>query len=330
MSKVYERGPQMFIPTIAVAPMMDYTHRHFRYLLRLITRHIFLYTEMVNTAALLSSNQAERWLKFHPSEHPVALQLGGSDPKALAQCARLGQAYGYNEINLNLGCPSPRVQKGRFGACLMKEVPLVADCIQAMREAVTIPVTVKTRLGVDEFDSYEYLQAFIQCVAERGGCRHFILHARKAWLTGLNPKANRTVPPLQYERVYQLKRDFPALKIILNGGIQTLAQVQAAISQGVDGVMLGREACRNPYLLSEVDRLFYHDNRPSLSRREVVEQFLLYMQAELQQGESLACLKRALLGIFHGQPGASAWRRLLTLGGGVTKLPSVVYCPPKI
>lgn len=295
---------------ISIAPMMGYTDRHFRYFLRLITHHSLLYTEMIHTGALLRGNP-ERWLIFDPKEHPLALQLGGSDPEALAQCARMAETYGYDEINLNVGCPSPRVQKGRFGACLMKEAAVVGDCVQAMRAAVNIPITVKTRIGVDECDSYEYLTSFIQSIAEQG-CEQFILHARKAWLKGLSPKENRTTPPLQYDKVYQLKKDLPKLKIVLNGGLHSMAQIQNALSQ-VDGVMVGRAACNNPYFLSEIDGLFYQDNTTPLSREEVYEHYQNYIKKMLAQGIPSSVLIRPLFNLFHGQAGANNWRRSLNI-----------------
>lgn len=294
---------------ISIAPMMGYTDRHFRYFLRLITRHSMLYTEMIHTGALLRGNRADRWLAFAPQEHPLALQLGGSDPEALAQCARMAEAYGFDEINLNAGCPSPRVQEGRFGACLMKEAAVLGNCLQAMRAAVTIPVTVKTRIGVDDYDSYDYLSSFIQSIAEQG-CAQFIVHARKAWLKGLSPKENRTVPPLQYARVYQLKKDFPKLKIVLNGGLHTIPQMQEALTQ-VDGVMIGRAAYNNPYFLAEVDRSFYQDNKAVLSREEVNEQYQEYLKKMLVQGVPSSVLIRPLFNLFHGQPRANHWRRFL-------------------
>jgi tRNA-dihydrouridine synthase A len=296
---------------ISIAPMMGYTDRHFRYFLRLITRHSLLYTEMIHTGALLRGNHADRWLAFDAIEHPLALQLGGSDPEALAQCARRAEAYGYDEINLNIGCPSPRVQEGRFGACLMKETAIVGNCVQAMRAAVNIPITVKTRIGVDEYDSYEYLSRFIQSIAEQG-CELFILHARKAWLKGLSPKENRTLPPLQYDKVYQLKKDFPKLKIVLNGGLYNTSQIQEALSQ-LDGVMVGRAACNHPYFLSEVDRLFYQDNKTPLSREEVNEQYQSYIKKMLEQGVPSSVLIRPLFNLYHGQAGATHWRRNLKI-----------------
>lgn len=294
---------------ISIAPMMDYTDRHFRYLLRLITRRTLLYTEMITAEAVLRGSR-DHLLAYHPDEHPLALQLGGSDPKKLAECARIAQEYGYDEINLNAGCPSDRVQQGKFGACLMKEPELVSDCLSAMRESVRIPVTLKTRIGVDELDRYADLTRFIERVA-LSGCNTFILHARKAWLHGLSPKENRTIPPLCYDVVYQLKKDFPQLTIILNGGIQTILQMQEAL-QKVDGVMLGRHACAHPYFLADIDRLFYNDQNVSLSRLEIIERMLPYMEEQLKQGIRLSTMSRHLLGLFFGTKNAKKWRRYLS------------------
>ena len=295
--------------------MMARTDRHFRYLLRLLSRRAMLYTEMIATGALLHGD-AERHLRFHPLEHPVGAQLGGGDPGELAACARLVEARGYDEVNLNLGCPSDRVKSGRFGACLMAEPERVAECARAMTEAVAAPVTVKTRTGIDHLDSYERLANFVATVAA-GGCRTFIIHARKAWLQGLSPKENRTLPPLQYERVYRLKQDFPDLEIIINGGIKSLEQARRHL-QRVDGAMLGRAVCDDPGLLAGVDKtLFNVDNEP-IPRRELLENYMLYMETELAQsgGGSLRAMLRPLLGLFRGQPRARAYRRCLSEQGG--------------
>lgn len=292
-----------------VAPMMDWTDRHDRFFLRLISRRTVLYTEMITTGALLYGDAA-RHLAFDRSEHPVAVQLGGSDPEALARSAKLAEEAGYDEVNLNVGCPSDRVQTGRFGACLMAEPALVADCVAAMRGAVTVPVTVKTRIGIDDRDSYEELVQFVDTVAG-AGCRTLIVHARKAWLQGLSPKENREVPPLRHDVVRQLKNDFPHLEIIINGGITTLDQALAQL-ESLDGVMVGREAYHNPYILAEVDRRFYGDPTPPLSRHEVVERYLPYVEAQLAKGVSLSQLTRHILGLFQGLPGARAFRRRLS------------------
>lgn len=292
-----------------VAPMMDWTDRHDRFFLRLISRRTVLYTEMITTGALLYGDAA-RHLAFDRSEHPVAVQLGGSDPEALARSAKLAEEAGYDEVNLNVGCPSDRVQTGRFGACLMAEPALVADCVAAMRGAVTVPVTVKTRIGIDDRDSYEELVQFVDTVAG-AGCRTLIVHARKAWLQGLSPKENREVPPLRHDVVRRLKNDFPHLEIIINGGITTLDQALAQL-ESLDGVMVGREAYHNPYILAEVDRRFYGDPTPPLSRHEVVERYLPYVEAQLAKGVSLSQLTRHILGLFQGLPGARAFRRRLS------------------
>ena len=293
---------------LSVAPMMDWTDRHDRAFLRVISQRTLLYTEMVTTGAILHGDR-DRFLGFDATEHPVALQLGGSAPADLAFSAREGAARGYDEINLNLGCPSDRVQRGRFGACLMTEPELVADCVAAMIEAVDIPVTVKTRIGVDEVDSYEALTAFVAKIAATG-CRSFTIHARKAWLSGLSPKENREVPPLRYDLVYDLKRDFPALEIVLNGGVQTLQEAQDHL-QRVDGVMIGRAAYQSPYVLAEADRLIFGEAAAPKSREDIVADFLPYVERQLARGVPLKSITRHMLGLFNGLPGARAWRRHL-------------------
>lgn len=298
-----------FSRRFCVAPMLDCTDRHARHLMRLISRHAWLYTEMVTTGALLRG-QPERHLAHSAIQHPVALQLGGSDPAALARCARLGEDWGFDEINLNVGCPSDRVQGGRFGACLMAAPALVADCVAAMQAAVRIPVTVKTRLGIDDLDHDEHLHRFIGTVAA-AGCRTFILHARKAWLQGLSPHENRTVPPLQYARVHGVKAAMPHLEIILNGGLTDLDAALAA-GAGLDGVMLGRAVYDSPWLLAEVDARFYGDDRLVLDRVEVIEAYGVYARDELAAGTPLNALTRPLLGMFNGLPGARAFRRHLS------------------
>ena len=292
---------------LSVAPMMDWTDRHCRYFHRLLAPHARLYTEMVTSAALVHGDR-QRLLGFDDAEHPVALQLGGSDPQELAQAARIGADFGYDEINLNVGCPSDRVQSGRFGACLMHEPALVADCFVAMREAVTIPVTIKCRLGVDDQDEYADLQHFIETVAARG-CGIFIVHARKAWLKGLSPKENREVPPLNYQRVYQLKRDFPALTILINGGIQSLAEVQTHLVH-TDGVMLGRTAYHEPYRLAELEHALF--GTPLPDRMALIRQMREYTERHLAEGGKLNHISRHLLGLFQGLPGARGWRRHLS------------------
>jgi tRNA-dihydrouridine synthase A len=289
--------------------MMEWTDRHCRYFLRQISRHCRLYSEMVSTAALLHDDP-ERHLAFHPAEHPVALQLGGSNPRDLAAAARIGEGYGYDEVNLNLGCPSDRVQTGRFGACLMAEPERVAECVAAMVDAVAVPVTVKTRIGIDDQDAYEGLAAFVESLA-RAGCRTFIVHARKAILQGLSPKQNRSVPPLRYDYVYRLKCEFTDLEIILNGGITQLEQAGAHLEH-VDGVMLGREAYHNPYVLAGVDARFFADAHPVAGRAVIVERMLPYIEQELNAGTALKHIARHMLGLFQGVPGARAWRRHLS------------------
>lgn len=289
--------------------MLDWTDRHCRYFHRLLTRHALLYTEMVTTGALLHGGHV-RFLHYNPEEHPVALQLGGSAPGDLALCARMAEEYGYDEVNLNVGCPSDRVQNGRFGACLMAEPALVADCVAAMRAQVAIPVTVKTRIGIDDKDSYEELLKFIDTVAA-AGCTTFIVHARKAWLSGLSPKENREIPPLRYDVVQRLKQERPQLQLIVNGGISDLAQAQQQFA-ALDGIMIGREAYHNPYCLAGVDGLFYADARTPLSRRETVEALLPYIETQLLQGVRLHSITRHILGLFHGVTGARGWRRHLS------------------
>ncbi|MES9961192.1 MAG: tRNA dihydrouridine(20/20a) synthase DusA [Sedimenticola sp.] len=291
---------------LCIAPMLDWTDRYCRYFLRLISRHVVLYTEMVTTGAIIHGDR-ERFLKFDGSEHPVALQLGGSDTKDLAVCARLGEQWGYDEINLNVGCPSDRVQSGRFGACLMATPELVAECVAAMRDAVSIDVTVKHRIGIDDHDSYQELCDFVGASAE-AGCRTFIVHARKAWLQGLSPKENREIPPLSYETVYQLKRDFPDREIVINGGILTLDQAEEHLQQ-VDGVMIGREAYHNPWILAETDRRLYGDDHPLPSRHEIIERLIPFIEQEQAAGTPVSRITRHILGLFNGQPGARAWRR---------------------
>jgi tRNA-dihydrouridine synthase A len=291
-----------------VAPMMEWTDRHCRYFLRLISRRTFLYTEMVTAEAVLYGNR-ERVLGFSPEEHPVGLQLGGCDPEKLAAASKIGAEYGYDEINLNIGCPSDRVQSGRFGACLMAEPELVGECVAAMGEAVALPVTVKCRIGIDDQDAEESLDRFIDRVAQ-AGCRTFIVHARKAWLKGLSPKENRDVPPLDYGRVARLKQRRPDLEIILNGGIESFAAAQVHLPE-VDGVMLGRAAYAHPYLLAEVDRALFGLNEFPPSRLEVLDRFTPYVERQMAAGARLNQMTRHILGLFHGQPRARAFRRHL-------------------
>lgn len=293
---------------LSVAPMLDWTDRHFRYLLRLISQRTRLYTEMVVDQSILLGNRP-RLLDFNPEEHPVALQLGGSVPEKLAEAARIGEAWGYDEINLNLGCPSERVQGGGFGACLMLEPDLVAEGLAAMRQAVRIPVTVKHRLGVDDLEEYRYLARFIEKLAGVG-VEVFIVHARKAYLKGLSPAENRTLPPLRYEWVYRLKQDFPHLTLVLNGGVRSLDEAQAHLTR-VDGVMLGRAVYEDPFVLEEADRRLFGLNR-RVGRLEVAQAMLGYAEAQLEQGTPLWAIARHMLNLFKGQPGGRLWRRLLS------------------
>jgi tRNA-dihydrouridine synthase A len=289
--------------------MMDWTDRHCRYFLRLISPRARLYTEMVTTGAMMFGN-VPRHLDFDPAEHPIALQLGGSDPQALAHCARLGEAWGYDEINLNVGCPSERVQTGSFGACLMAEPALVADCVAAMRDAVALPVSVKHRTGIDAIDEYAFVRDFVGTVAT-AGAGAFIVHARNAVLKGLSPKENREIPPLKYEFVHRLKRDFPELTIVINGGIATAADIERELGE-VDGVMLGRTAYHHPYILAYADLLCFGAGAPPRSRAEVVAALLPYVEAQLASGVHLRAITRHILGLYHGSPGARTWRRMLS------------------
>lgn len=301
---------------VSVAPMMDWTDRHCRAFHRKITRHTWLYTEMVTTGALLHGDVA-RHLDFSKEEHPVALQLGGSDPDDLAKSAKLGESWGYDEINLNCGCPSERVQKGAFGACLMAEADLVADCVKAMRDAVSVDITVKHRIGVDQIESYDFVRDFVGTVAQ-AGCVTFIVHARNAILKGLSPKQNREIPPLKYDFAYRLKSDFPHLEIILNGGVKTSADIDVHL-QHLDGVMLGREAYHNPYLMADFDARYYGDDAPPKSRAEVLEAMMPYIRNQLAHhgknvggGLRLNTITRHMLGLMAGMPGARGFRQLLS------------------
>ncbi|MCE7642865.1 tRNA dihydrouridine(20/20a) synthase DusA [Vibrio fluvialis] len=291
---------------LSVAPMLDWTDRHCRYFHRLLSSQTLLYTEMVTTGAIIHGKGD--FLAYNEEEHPVALQLGGSNPADLARCAKLAQERGYDEINLNVGCPSDRVQNGRFGACLMAEPDLVAQCVAAMKEVVDIPVTVKTRIGIDDQDSYEFLTNFVTLVSEKGGCEQFTIHARKAWLSGLSPKENREIPPLDHPRAYQLKQDFPHLTIAVNGGVKTLAEAKEHL-QHLDGVMIGREAYQSPYLLAEVDQQIFGLDTPVKKRSQVVQEMYPYIEQQLAQGSYLGHITRHMLGLFQNMPGARQWRR---------------------
>jgi tRNA-dihydrouridine synthase A len=293
---------------LSVAPMMDWTDRHCRYFHRLLSRHALLYTEMVTTGALLHGD-VPRHLRFNAEEHPVALQLGGSEPADLAHCARLGEQWGYDEINLNCGCPSERVQRGAFGACLMAEPRLVADCVKAMVDTVAVPVTVKHRIGIDKTESYEFVRDFVGTVSE-AGCKVFIVHARNAWLQGLSPKENREVPPLRYALVHRLKAEFPHLTIAINGGITTSAQVAEQL-QALDGVMIGREAYHNPWWLAQWDAEFYSEPAEAVTREQVEQQMCDYMAREAAaHGTPWSSIARHMLGLRHGLPGARKWRQV--------------------
>lgn len=289
--------------------MMDWTDRHCRFFHRVITRRARLYTEMVTTGALLHGPRA-RLLAFDPAEHPVALQLGGSEPVDLAACVRMAEEMGYDEVNLNIGCPSERVQKGAFGACLMREPELVADCVSTMRAAARIPITVKCRLGVDDQDPRETLFGFVETVA-RGGCDTFVVHARKAWLKGLSPKDNREIPPLDYPLVYELKRARPELTVVINGGVSSIAVAKKHLEH-VDGVMMGRAAYQSPWVLADADAELFGAPRPVATRRAALEAFMPYMARELRSGTPLNAMTKRVLGLFNGLPGARAFRRHLS------------------
>lgn len=291
----------------SIAPMLDWTDKHCRYYHRILTKQTLLYTEMVTTGAILYGKGD--YLAFNEQEQPVSLQLGGSDPIALAKCAKLAEERGYNEINLNVGCPSDRVQNGMFGACLMGKADLVANCIDAMQKEVNIPVTVKTRIGIDNQDSYSFLCEFIEKVMPYTDT--FIVHARKAWLSGLSPKENREVPPLDYERVYQLKRDYPQLTIAINGGIKTIEEIKHHLNY-VDGVMVGREAYQNPMLLTQIDQQIFGDDKPIIDPIVAIQTLYPYIETQLSQGGQLNHIMRHTLGIFNGRKGAKQWRRYLS------------------
>jgi tRNA-dihydrouridine synthase A len=292
----------------SVAPMMEWTDRHCRFFHRLLTRRALLYTEMLTTGAVLSGDRA-RLLRFHPAEHPLALQLGGSEPRALAASARIGADLGFDEINLNVGCPSDRVQEGRFGACLMAEPALVGECVAAMKAAVSVPVTVKCRIGIDDQDPEHAMDVFSRMV-EEGGADALIVHARKAWLKGLSPRENRELPPLDYPRVYRLKAAHPRLPIVVNGGIRTLEEASAHLSR-VDGVMMGRAAYQEPWRLLDVDRLFFGEEPPFSSPKDAAAALVPYVERELLQGTRLNAVTRHLHGLFRAVPGARAYRRAL-------------------
>lgn len=319
--------------TLSVAPMMEWTDRHCRYFFRRISRGCLLYTEMVTAAAVLRGDR-DHLLRYHPEEHPLALQLGGAEPAALAECARIAESLGFDEINLNVGCPSDRVQSGRFGACLMAEPALVARCIEAMRGAVSIPVTVKSRIGIDDQEEWPALLGFVETVAA-AGCSRFIVHARKAWLTGLSPKENREVPPLRHDLVHRLKEERPDLTVVLNGGVTSLEEADRHLGH-VDGVMLGRAAYQTPYLLAAADGRWFGARQAPPDRHAVVEAMAGYIEAELAAGTPLSAITRHMLGLFQGMPGARAWRRHLSEhahrpGAGLaTMRDALAYIRPRI
>ncbi|MEZ9365920.1 tRNA dihydrouridine(20/20a) synthase DusA [Vibrio sp. 10N.261.52.C2] len=316
---------------LSVAPMLDWTDRHCRYFHRLLSQQTLLYTEMVTTGAILHGKGD--FLEYNEQEHPLALQLGGSNPVDLAACAKLAGERGYDEINLNVGCPSDRVQNGRFGACLMAEPELVADCVSAMKEVTDIPITVKTRIGIDDQDSYEFLTKFVSTVSEKGGCEQFTIHARKAWLSGLSPKENREIPPLDYDRAYQIKKDFSDLVIAVNGGVTTLEQTKEHL-QHLDGVMIGREAYHSPFILAEVDQQIFGLDTPIKKRSQVVEEMYPYIERELSNGASLGHISRHMLGLFQSMPGARQWRRYISenahkKGAGIEVMQTALAKIPK-
>lgn len=297
------------MPEISVAPMMDWTDRHCRFFLRLIAPHVKLYTEMVTTGAIIHGDR-DRFLRFNTEEHPVALQLGGSNPEQLAECARIGEDYGYDEININCGCPSDRVQNGFFGACLMGRPDLVAECVEAMSKAVSIPVTVKCRIGIDDKDSFEFLADFVDKSVD-AGCKTFIIHARKAWLSGLSPKENREIPPLDYTRVFEIKQKYPGLRIILNGGLNDTAQIKTELDR-FDGAMIGREAYQNPYFLAELEQEIY-GTLQSRSRADIAHLMADYATEQNKlHGTPVKSITRHILGLFQGQAGAKDWKRTLS------------------
>jgi tRNA-dihydrouridine synthase A len=294
---------------LSIAPMMDHTDKHFRYFMRLLSKHVVLYTEMITTGALIHGDR-KRFLDFNEIEHPLAIQLGGNNPDDLATCAQIAEDEGYDEVNLNIGCPSDRVQNGQFGACLMSNTELVSDCVNKIQAAVKTPVTVKTRIGIDDQDSYAFLENFITTVSE-AGCNTFIIHARKAILSGLSPKQNREIPPLNYERVYKIKQQFPLLNITINGGFTDLVQIKSQLEH-VDGVMVGRAAYQNPFMLVEADKLLYEDDSPLPTREEILGEFKDYAVEQIDSGLNIKSLTRHIIGLYQGQAGARHYRRMLS------------------
>jgi tRNA-dihydrouridine synthase A len=294
---------------VSIAPMMDWTDKHCRYFYRLISKNVQLYTEMITTKAILRGDK-NRLLDFNDGENPLVLQLGGSDPKEMADCAIIAEDWGYDEVNINVGCPSDRVLSGSFGACLMKEPKLVAQCVEAMIERCGIPITVKHRIGIDDMESYDQLSDFVSLISQKG-CQHFIVHARKAWLTGLSPKENRTIPPLNYPWVYQLKKDFPKLKFTINGGIETCQDIAEHLDQ-VDGVMLGRSIYHNPFLLEQIEVEIFERKESTLDREQILRQYMSYIADQSKLGVPVRSMSRHILGLYHGEANAKLFRRLLS------------------
>ena len=294
---------------VSIAPMMDWTDKHCRYFYRLISKNVQLYTEMITTKAILRGDK-NRLLDFNNGENPLVLQLGGSDPKEMAECAIIAEDWGYDEVNINVGCPSDRVLSGSFGACLMKEPKLVAQCVEAMIERCGIPITVKHRIGIDDMESYDQLSDFVSLISQKG-CQHFIVHARKAWLAGLSPKENRTIPPLNYPWVYQLKKDFPKLKFTINGGIETCQDIAGHLDQ-VDGVMLGRSIYHNPFLLEQIEVEIFKSKESTLDREHILRQFMSYIAEQSKLGVPVRSMTRHILGLYHGEANAKLFRRLLS------------------
>ena len=294
---------------LSIAPMMDHTDKHFRYFMRLLSRHAVLYTEMITTGALIHGDRL-RFLDFNEAEHPLAIQLGGSNPDDLAECAKMAENEGFDEVNLNIGCPSDRVQNGQFGACLMSNKILVSDCVNTIQAKIKIPVTIKTRIGIDNLDSYEFLYDFIKTTYE-AGCDTFIIHARKAILKGLSPKENREIPPLNYERVHKIKQDFPKLNITINGGFTKLDEIKPQLEH-VDGVMIGRAAYQNPFMLAEADNILFGNADVPLTRKDILNEFRNYADKQTRQGVNIKSLTRHIIGLYQGQPGARKYRQLLS------------------
>ena len=294
---------------VSIAPMMDWTDKHCRYFYRLISKNVQLYTEMITTKAILRGDK-NRMLDFNDGENPLVLQLGGSDPKEMAECAIIAEDWGYDEVNINVGCPSDRVLSGSFGACLMKEPKLVAQCVEAMIERCGIPITVKHRIGIDDMESYDQLSDFVSLIHQKG-CQHFIVHARKAWLTGLSPKENRTIPPLNYPWVYQLKKDFPKLKFTINGGTETCQNIAGHLDQ-VDGVMLGRSIYHNPFLLEQIEVEIFKSKESTLDREHILRQYMSYIAEQSKLGVPVRSMSRHILGLYHGEANAKLFRRLLS------------------